>query len=133
MPRKKKIIESVTPIIIENQIEDLDIENEDEGSNNKAEILVGNNFKIIVSKRSYEVTEKYNGKTKNEAGEEIDAIFWRSHGFSGTLKYAFTIIREVIVKNKLFEKKTINSINEAIQVIKDSSEKADQLFEGIEI
>jgi len=133
MGRKKKEIREeevlLKPIHIEEEIEDTE-EIDDEIS--RGEILIGKNFKIVVTKRCKEVLEKYKGKRKDDNDNEIEFDAWRSHGYSSTFKYACKIIKDVMINNKIFNKRLVGNVDELIQIIKESDGEINKLFKGLE-
>jgi len=116
-------------------IDDIIDEEDDNDSNiKKGEILVGNNFKIVVTKRYNEIYEKKKVKIKDENGVEIEVEMFKSHNvYVGRLRDAFDHIRSYMSKNRIYEKGTINSLSEAIEIIKKSDEQVRKMFEGINI
>jgi hypothetical protein len=130
MPRKKK------EVIQEEELQELDFtteEQEDEENSRKAEILVGKKFKIVVTKRNYEIMEWTKFKTKDDNGAEIETEGFKNHYvYLGTLEHACKYLKNYMAKQKLHDKRTISSLSEAIQFIKDSNKETEKLFKGIQ-
>lgn len=128
---KKKIQE--TPIIND---QDVEIDNDDleeiSEISRKVEVLIGENFKIIETRYSKDVYERVITKKTLEDGTETTTESWKNRGYCGTYLSACKTIKEVMAKNHRFDKKIINSIDELVKITKESYEKTDKLFEGIE-
>lgn len=140
MGRKKKIEQEDLNLTEEN-INDMDTENEmtdgtdtnNKENGRKIEILVGDKFKILKTPYNYEVEEWKKTKTKQEDGTEVEVEKFINHYiYYGTLKDICLYLKNYIATQKLHEKKTLLNLTEAIQIIKDSYQETNKLFEGIE-
>lgn len=135
-PKKQIKEESVKkePIICTEDLDE-DIESEENSEDNikNGEILVGSYFKITVRDRYYEIYEKKKTKTKDSTGNEIEVELFKTQGcYFGNLVSACNHLKQYMAKNKIHEKGTIDSLDNAIKVIKESYKETQKMFEGIE-
>ena len=49
-----------------------------------------------------------------------------------TFKYACKIIKDVMINNKIFNKRLVGNVDELIQIIKESDGEINKLFKGLE-
>jgi hypothetical protein len=136
MPRRKKndnneVKKSVVEFAESEELQDGEDENDEKC--NKCVVLVGENFKIIETRYSKDVYERCPSKTKDENGNEIDTFVWKNRGYFGEYINACKEIKKLISKNKRFDKKIIESIDELIKMTKESDEKTEKIFSGLEI
>ena len=139
--KKKQISEENTPvepiICTPDPVEDdVDIGEENDESTKRGEILVGDHLKIMVRDKYYEIYElkKCKKTTKDALGVETTVEFeeFKSQGlYPGDLVSACNLIKQYLAKNKIHEKGTVESLNEAIKIIKQSYKDTDKMFEGM--
>ena len=126
---KNKINPQIFELDLETDEEELDDTND---TKNRAEVILSKDFKVIVTKNNKELFEKYMTKKKNEDGTETDIGAWRSHGYPNTWKYISKCVREIISKNKMYDKGVINGFDELLKILKESDRKIDRMFIGLE-
>ena len=133
-PATKAVPKSVIkPQMIE--IDDNNDEEEVDDTNdikNKAEVILSKDFKVIVTRNNKELLEKYMTKKTNEDGTEVDIEAWRSHGYPNTWKYIAKCVREIIGRNKMYEKGIVNGFDELLKILKESNVKISKMFDGLE-
>jgi hypothetical protein len=140
MGRKKKQINEentlAEPIICDPDPMEDDVGEENDESTKKGEILVGDHLKIMVRDRYYEIYElkKCKKTTKDALGVETTVEFEEFKSqclYPGDLISACNLIKQYLAKNKIHEKGTVGSLNEAIKIIEQSYKDTDKMFEGI--
>ena len=129
---KEEIIEK-EPIICQEELnEEINNEENTEDNTKSAEILVGDNIKIVVRGRCYEVYEKKKVKTKDELGVETEVEKFKSQEvYFSNLIHTCDYIKQHLAKNKMYKRGIIKSLDEAIKIIKESYKETHKMFEGI--
>jgi len=124
-----KPTELIHNIEINDEEEDLDDNNENA---NFSEVILNNNFKVIITKRNKELLEKHIIKSIDENGVEIIKEVWKSHGFPRSWENICKDVREIIGKNKIFNKKIVKGMDQLLKILKESDEEIKKIFAGLE-
>ena len=119
------------PQEVEDNNEDDDIDDV-VGNKYSAEVILSKDFKVIVTKNNKELLEKYIIEKINEDGTKTPTESWRSHGYPSTWKSICKNVREIIGKNKMYEKGIISGMDELLNILRESDKKIDKMFVGLE-
>jgi hypothetical protein len=116
-------------IFMQNSIDDgvLNDENEEDDFINQAIIMLGDCFRILVSRMNKTLQEKVkvvNKDTKEESEQ------WKNRGYFGKPDDAIKEAKRLVAYNKICDKKYVASISELVDIMKESNLIVEGWFKG---